>query len=242
MDKFTEFLRKKQEETYLFFTEKFKSFGSYIIIKISAHDELIGISNYKRFFFNDFIDENTLILVDENNDSFVVFVNDNKGKLTDECELDECLSIVPTIKYDKDMSIYRNKRDIIPVPDRILSLLKCYLAENEKKDDNISQISSKLKSLQLMKPVDKFIRFSEKNLIYGKAYVLKDVKNMPGWNAEFLNYVSIAKISFCKSCRQKAFSTRYNNKKCCNNYAKSNRTNLIGINDWISKDEAHLFE
>jgi hypothetical protein len=216
---------KQQEEKHLV-NEKFVegTFGErkiddrYLIIKIRATDDGRGIAQYENLFESGFLNENTCIFGDEDNNTFIVFEGDKNIDLKGiNRKLTEDVSIIGELSFNtKDLFFHKKfKPNVIP------SYIKSKLLEMivETDEIHIDNLCSRFDDLNIDKEF--FSDFRRE-----KMYVYKEIKRRPNWRKQYERFITTKLVNICKSCG------KHSVKGCCDKYSGRNRIKVKMIVDW----------
>ena|SRR5438270_6208432 len=149
-----------------------------IIIKLDTDG---GFDNYHKEI-GDPMEENTLIIADEGNNTLLFFNYSNKSYKT---KILEGVTVMTRFCYDRESQIHRKRRPI-DVPPHLEKYIFDFVL-----DDSFNSI--------LIKQVDE--KFLERNYQKGGMILLKEIKKHPEWKEEYRKNIEVKRIQICKTCR-----------------------------------------
>ena len=174
-----------------------------IIVKLDTDG---GFDNYQKEI-GDPMEENTLIIADEDNNTLLFF---NYSSKTYKTKILEGVTVITTFCYDKESQIHR-KKSPIDVPSHLEKYIFDFALTNSFRDFTIKQ------------PDEDFL---ERNYQKSGMILLKEMKKHPEWKEEYRNNIGIKRIQICKSCSKRWL------KDCCSEYRRDNRTMLKMVIGW----------
>ena len=177
-----------------------------IIIKLDAVDD----NDYKNKTGVHFMDEETLIIGDNNNNVYLVFDKEDETITTK--NITKHMHVIRQYYYDYN-SIIHKKHEVTPMPAHLQIIII---------NNNVTNITNNLQSVYISNNVD----FFEKNYKKGGMYALEDMKRHPEWIPEYRKCIEVKRMNMCKSCNNSA------HKGCCANYDYNNRTMKTMVIGW----------
>lgn len=189
-----------------------------IIIKIEVEEPY---TNYVKTF-GDPMQEKTLQLADEYNNTIMLYKADHRAPT---CNIMKGVTVMTSYSFTKNDMVR------IPMaPALIPKVLENYI---------FPEISQVLKTMDLSEPnvmsTDASLRsslvtsFLNMHFTRGDMVPLSVMVRKPGWQKSFRNCVNVKVVSICQSCRKKA------NKNCCYEYTSANRTTALMVIGWAEK-------
>ena len=168
------------------------------IIKIDAVDD--DCNDYKDRTGVHFMDEETLILGDENNNVYLVF--EKHDELVTTKNITRRVHAIDNYRYCQG-SIIHKKHDVTPMPIHLKSIII-----NNTTINNYSYTESPGQYLNTRTDVSDS-GFFEKNYKRGGMCPLVDMRQHPEWVPGYKKHVEVKRINICRSCRKRFI------KGCC---------------------------
>jgi hypothetical protein len=214
---------EKQEKIYNedmgYLRRYFPSSIEGIIIKLDAYDYdnpksvISSFKYYKRKTGVNALDEDTLILADDDNNSYLVFIKEDGEVITKHIGPGIC--IMETYKYGRGSEI-RNRHEPTRIPKHLKSLI---IINNTTINNTIGSMVNNFNALKISEPSS----FLEKNYKRWGMYPLREMKKHPEWRKEYRNMLEVKRINICKSCKKRWL------KGCCINYSQTNRVQIMMV-------------
>jgi len=207
--------KKKYEDELGYILNLFTSYTiEGIIIKIDASED--GDSDYKEKTGVNFLEEETLILGDDDNDAFLIFRKE-KDKVASTKDITKNIHVINSYNFESGSIIHKKCR-----PAKVPNHLRAHLAlVNVNIYNNIVNNFNNMK----ISPEGEEDFFS-KNYKKGGMCSLKQMKRHPEWKDEYENKIETKRVHICKSCKGKWM------KDCCEDYSRKNRVMLKMVVGW----------
>ena len=183
------------------------------IIKIDAVDN--NCNDYKDRTGVHFMDEETLILGDENNNVYLVF--EKNDDLVTTKEITRNVHAINNYRYCQG-SIIHKKHEVTPVPIHLKYIIINNTIINNFQSLNISNNTSETDLSEL--------GFLKKNYRRGGMCPLVDMRQHPEWVPGYRKLVEVKRITICRSCRNRFI------KGCCPEYNSKNKTMQTMVIGW----------
>ena len=201
-------IKRKRYEEGMEYLKRFFSFPVVegTIVKLDVCEDNTSVEDYKDKTGVYFLDENTLILGDEDNNIYLVFRKEEDEFVK---HVAETIHVMGTYEYDIESVIHKRHE-----PARIPAHLRPLIV-----------INNTINNFSTLK-ISEEENFFEKNYKRGGMCFLKDMKSHPEWMDEYKDRVQVKRVNICKSCRRKA------KKGCCKYYSAENRVMLMMVIGW----------
>ena len=185
------------------------------IIKIDAVDD--NCNDYKDRTGIHFMDEETLILGDEDNNVYLVFEKDDKLVTTK--NITKRVHAIDNYHYCQG-SIIHKKHEVAPMPIHLKSIII-----NNTIINNYSYTESPGQYLNTRTDAS-HSGFLEKNYNRGGMCPLVNMRQHPEWVPGYRKHVEVKRITICKSCRSRFI------KGCCPEYSSNNKMMQTMVIGW----------
>ena len=186
------------------------------IIKIDAVDD--NCNDYKDRTGVHFMDEETLILGDENNNVYLVF--EKNDELATTKNITKRLHAIDNYRYCQG-SIIHKKHEVTQMPIHLKSIIINNTIINNFQSLNISNSTSTKKKTDFSE-----LGFLEKNYRRGGMCPLVDMRQHQEWVPIYRKHVEVKRITICRSCRKRFI------KGCCSEYSSKNKTMQTMVIGW----------
>lgn len=197
-----------------------------IIFKLDATD--FGVTNggddYEKITGVDFLEEKTLIVGDDDNNSYLIF-NKEKEEV-DNNHVTDKVHILDKFYYDSE-SFIRKKHEPTNLPEylRPFIIIKNEInITNNIINSSITNVND-LKYLRITE-MNRIEDFLERNYERGGMYPLRDMKRHLEWIPKYRESVEVKRLQICKSCGGRSV------KGCCERYSRKNRSMITMVIGW----------
>jgi len=228
-------LKEKKQKDLKYIEDLFGSnIVTGLIIKIKPCDG--GNTDYKEKTGVDFLDENTLILIDENDNVLLVFKEEEHKIKTN--RITDTVHILDKYEFNPE-TIIRKKCVPAQVPGHLMDHLVFYqvhsmidLPNNNSVDNGGSETKEEIFRKEYLEVAsEKKANFFSKYYKEGGMCSLKEMKKHPMWKDEYRNNLKVERVHMCKSCKQQWL------KGCCEEYSRKNRIMWQMVIGWSKREE-----
>lgn len=200
-------------------TSDYCEWSNTITLKLDA-----GYSKeYTKKFGVDFMNEETLILGDDINNTLMVYQDEDKvlpEKVASMIHVLNKLCITPKCVVHKKMEPAK-------VPPHIKVNLNFIQNNTQNNILNVGTIQNNFADLHVSPPGQNTLQsYLDTYFTKGGTIPIKQLSRHPEWKKAYRDIVTTRNIDICKSC-QKRFL-----KGCCANYSKTNRTTHVMVIGW----------
>lgn len=197
-------------------TNEYCEWNDTVTIKLDASNKVEN--DYANAFGTRFLDEETLIVCDDNNNVLIVFQDDNKVVTKN---ITPIIHVLNKLRLDSKCLIHKQIEPAQVPPHIRINLnfiqnnTENYI-QNADTIQNVNTIHNNFAGLNIQ--TNMLQEYLDTYLKNGVACPLKQLSKHPEWKPEYRNRVETRKMNICKSCNKKWL------KGCCQNYSRNNRT------------------
>ena len=237
--------RYKEDMEYLrrYFPSSIEGF----IIKLDSYDydnprsDIPALEYYERETGVDALNESTLVLADDENSSYLIFIKEDGEVVTK--HIGDSIHVLEKYEYDRESMIRkRHEPTRIPKHLRPLIIINNTTINNTMNNTTVNNIGGDNINGDVINVINKFdaIKISEYDEIkdlFGRnynqevMYSIKEMKKHPEWRKEYRNMLEVKKVEICKSCKKRW------RKGCCEEYSRKNRSVILMATGWKKRLE-----
>jgi hypothetical protein len=232
---------KRYKEDMEYLRRHFPSSIEGIIIKLESYDydnpklDIPALEYYERETGVDALSESTLILADDENSSYLIFIKEDGEVVTK--HIGDSIHVLERYEYNRESTIRKRHE-----PTRIPKHLRPLIIINNTTINNtiVNNINGDNINGDVINVINKFdaIKVSEYDDIkdlFGRnynqevMYPIKEMKKHPCWRKEYRSMLEVKQVHMCNSCGTKS------HKGCCPAYSPGNRTKIKMVIGWSKK-------